>query len=189
MELLHQCSRPLEEAQRVSLSDFFSALDEFTERIPLDYLVQKMQLLDVGLDDVRDFVQFGEDIYRRNLMYEGSAYQALVLCWKNGQRSPIHDHRGLSCGVKVLSGIATEIVFQWNEGRFLVPSYTQKMLEGSVIGSEDSDIHQVSNLQQGKRDLITLHIYSPPLLRMGTYSLTEDTIKFIDDPVYEGAGI
>ena len=33
------------------------------------------------------------------------------LCWRNGQRSPIHNHRGSNCGVKVLRGVATETTF------------------------------------------------------------------------------
>ena len=44
---------------------------------------------------------------------------------------------------------------------------------GSVISSEDTDLHQVSNLQTGNADLVTLHVYSPPLAKMGTYSLTD----------------
>jgi hypothetical protein len=36
-------------------------------------------------------------------------------------------------------------------------------------------MHQVSNLQPGTADLVTLHLYSPPLLRMGTYSITDQT--------------
>jgi DMSO/TMAO reductase YedYZ molybdopterin-dependent catalytic subunit len=44
---------------------------------------------------------------------------------------------------------------------------------GSYVLSQDSDLHQISNLQAGDADLVTLHIYSPPLLRMGTYSLMD----------------
>ncbi len=35
-------------------------------------------------------------------------------------------------------------------------------------------MHQVSNLQDGDADLVTLHIYSPPLRLMGTYSLFDN---------------
>jgi cysteine dioxygenase len=41
-----------------------------------------------------------------------------------------------------------------------------------VLVSLDADMHQVSNLQPGDADLVTLHVYSPPLRQMGTYSLT-----------------
>jgi hypothetical protein len=36
-------------------------------------------------------------------------------------------------------------------------------------------MHQISNLQAGDADLVTLHVYSPPLMWMGTYSLTDRT--------------
>ena len=42
---------------------------------------------------------------------------------------------------------------------------------GSLLGSEDEDLHQISNLQAGDADLVTLHVYAPPLLAMGLYSL------------------
>src|SRR5205807_7632445 len=47
-------------------------------------------------------------------LYPLSLHDALpiwVLCWRNGQRSPIHDHRGSSCGVRVLRGTMTETQF------------------------------------------------------------------------------
>ncbi|MCH8252758.1 MAG: hypothetical protein IID36_09940, partial [Planctomycetes bacterium] len=47
---------------------------------------------------------------------------------------------------------------------------------GTINATQDSDIHQVSNCQAAGEDLITLHVYSPPLLRMDTYSLTDRTI-------------
>src|SRR5262249_41131889 len=43
----------------------------------------------------------------------------------------------------------------------------------SFILNEDGDMHQVSNLQAGNAELITLHVYAPPLLRMGTYSIMD----------------
>jgi hypothetical protein len=46
---------------------------------------------------------------------------------------------------------------------------------GSVVASQDSDLHQVSNLQPGTDDLVTLHVYAPALEFMGTYSLTDRT--------------
>ena len=54
------------------------------------------------------------------------------------------------------------------------------------------DIHQISNLQPGNADLVTLHLYSPPLLVMGQYSLTDPAVREFKDEVYtiiEGAWI
>ncbi|MGZ5426018.1 MAG: cysteine dioxygenase, partial [Thermoanaerobaculia bacterium] len=87
-------------------------LDAWRERIPFPELKRVLAELSITLDDVRPFVKFDADGYRRNLMHAGPAYQALVLCWRNGQRSPIHDHRGSNCGVRVLHGAALETVFE-----------------------------------------------------------------------------
>jgi hypothetical protein len=61
-----------------------------------------------------------------------------------------------------------------------------------VLTNQDQDIHQISNLQPDNVDLITLHIYSPPLLVMGQYSLLDPAVREFKDEVYvftEGAGI
>jgi hypothetical protein len=43
------------------------------------------------------------------------------------------------------------------------------MKPGYVCAAEDADIHQVANMQAAGTDLITLHIYSPPIRKMNTY--------------------
>src|SRR6185369_780302 len=78
----------------------FAELDEYTDRIPLDVLRAWLLKTEVTLDMVRRFLKFSAEHYVRNLMHSGSSYQALVICWHSGQRSPIHDHRGSSCAVK-----------------------------------------------------------------------------------------
>src|SRR6267142_1474242 len=86
-------------------------LDEYTSRIPLAVLEEWLARTNITLELVRPFLRFSSDHYVRNLMYAGPSYQALVLCWQSGQRSPIHDHSGSSCGVKVIRGVATETTF------------------------------------------------------------------------------
>ena len=34
---------------------------------------------------------------------------------------------------------------------------------GALCVTQDDDLHQISNLQAGSADLVTLHVYSPPL--------------------------
>ncbi len=175
-----------------TLSAFFEALDRYSGSIPLDELEPRLRALDISLDNVCEFAKFSSDCYRRNLIHEGPAYQALILCWANGQCSPIHDHRGSSCGVLIIHGTATETVFKRGANGMIIPTGTREIPQGSVCGSYDADIHEMSNLQPGGAKLVTLHIYSPPLLVMGTYSLTETTVGEFKDPVFEfsqGAGV
>jgi cysteine dioxygenase len=166
-----------------SLKAFFDALDDYHHRVPLDELTRRIEDLSIGFDDVAPFAHFGARTYQRNLMHEGPGYQALILCWRAGQRSPIHDHRGSSCGVRVLRGIATETFFDRTPDGYIYATASRQLAEGSVCGSQDDDIHQMSNLQCGGADLVTLHVYSPALIQMGMYSLTDRRIEQYLDPV------
>lgn len=160
----------------MNLQELLAKLDQYETRIPLDVLEDALARVEMSCDCVKDHLIFEQDYYQRNLLHNGPAYQALIICWRNGQRSLIHDHVGSSCGVKVLKGIATETVFAWSDNKMIYPTQTRMLPEGCVCAAEDMDIHQISNLQAGSNDLVTLHIYSPALVRMGVYSLTESRV-------------
>jgi cysteine dioxygenase len=154
-----------------TLNDLIRYLDALEAPPPLAVLTQKLAELEVDWPAVEPHVHYSARTYRRNLVKAGRHFNLLVLCWKNGQRSPIHDHQGSSCAVRVLKGTMTETLFEFAPNGLVVPISSHDVPVGGIVGSVDSDMHQVSNLQAGEADLITLHVYSPPLLVMGTYSL------------------
>jgi cysteine dioxygenase len=169
----------------LALGELLRRFDALPGRIPLGALESSLADLSVTLDDVRPHLVFGADTYRRNLVHAGPGYQALVLCWRNGQRSPIHDHAGSSCGVRVLAGEAVETVFERTRSGMVYAVRSHVHAPGNVCATQDADIHQVSNLADDGGDLVTLHVYSPPLLHMGTYSLFDPWARPYREPVHE----
>jgi cysteine dioxygenase len=157
------------------LTDLFHCLDKLTGPASLADLNAWLRRLDVDCTELTEFIRFSHRHYTRNLVRAGPFYHLLVLCWINGQRSPIHDHLGSSCGVRVLRGAATETFFEFAANGLIKATSSRELALGGVCASQDTDIHQLSNLQPGPLDLVTLHVYSPPLLSMGTYSLTDRT--------------
>ncbi|QYO64773.1 cysteine dioxygenase family protein [Leptolyngbya sp. 7M] len=101
---------------------------------------------------------------------EADLYELLALCWRSGHCTPIHDHRGVSCAFRVIHGTGTEIRFQMTPSGMVCPVQTNAMAPGYVCAAEDDDIHQVANMQAPGEDLVTLHIYSPPISKMHTYT-------------------
>jgi DMSO/TMAO reductase YedYZ molybdopterin-dependent catalytic subunit len=150
-------------------------LDALQGRPRLEDLEAHLADLDLDADDLAGFVRFADGHYARNLVRAGRWYHLLVLCWKNGQRSPIHDHAASACAVRVLRGTATVTTFELAPNGHVKATRSVDYPPGSVLANQDGDLHQVSNLQAGDADLVTLHVYSPPLLRMTTYSLTDST--------------
>jgi cysteine dioxygenase len=169
----------------------FHHLDGLSGRPDVERLTEELSTFDVELADLTDYLHFSPATYKRNLVRTGPHYHAWLLCWKNGQRSPIHDHTGSACVVRVLRGTLTETVFEPAPNGHVKAVFSRDVAEGCLLASEDTDIHQVSNLQAGDADLVTLHVYAPPLARMGTYTLYDLTRGYeVWEPVFsDAAGI
>jgi cysteine dioxygenase len=158
-----------------TLDDLCQYLEKLDSRARLADVLQQLEQLQLDSRDVANHIHFSSQGYARNLVRAGPWYSVLVLCWKNGQRSPIHDHAGSTCGVRVLRGTMTETLFQFAPNGHIKAVASCDYEAGSVVGGQDYHLHQISNLQAGNADLVTLHVYSPPLVKMGTYSLTDTT--------------
>ena len=159
----------------ISLSQLIGELNSFDEAIELSELQSRLRRLKNDLREFLPFTRFEEGSYQRNLVGKSEHFEALLLCFEAGQRTPIHDHAGSACGVKVIQGVGTETVFEQTEDGWLFATGSTELPACGVVGSEDMDIHQLSNLQPAGKRLMTLHIYSPPLGEVGNYSITDNS--------------
>lgn len=153
------------------LANFIAYLETIQERPDLDSLHKQLLALHLSREDIQIYANFNEKNYARNLIFESDTVQLLCLCWRSGQRSPIHDHEHSICGVRIIEGIATETKFERVPSGYIKALGSTDYSQESVMVSQDSDTHQISNLQEENKDLITLHLYSPPLNRMKTFSI------------------
>lgn len=158
-------------------------LRSFEQRISLGELTDRLQDDSISADLLADHIHFSDERYSRNLLAYGPQFYALVLCWKPGQASPIHDHKGASCGVRVIEGVATETSFAREHGRLVEKSVTT-MRAGEVCGSFDDDIHEIRN--NGEGNLVTLHIYSPYLDNINLYDRETGEVTVFSDPMVAG---
>ena len=93
----------------------------------------------------------------------------LVLCWRPGHRTPIHDHNGSHGGVCVFEGRLWETIFKYDDTRGLEYETAREHSAGSVTGSDIPDIHQLGNPDVSEQNLVTIHVYAPPLGVLHTY--------------------
>ena len=163
------------------LGNIFSHWDCRGGPIPLDELRGNLGRLSLDREDFPGYVIFSDRSYQRVIIRRGPSYEALILCWRSGQRSPIHDHSGSACVVYVIEGTATETIFEPSPCGRLVPTLSRTAPAGSISACHDSDIHQMANLEPAGCDLITLHVYSPPLAGMQLYSVGDTTLADHDD--------
>lgn len=154
------------------LQPLVNYLNGLTARASIERLQELLAASNATDEDVREFIRFEPGHYQRNLVAIGPWYEVLVICWRSGQRSPIHNHAQSTCGLKVLRGTCSETYFAHSPCGQVVALSTTEKHAGEVCASEDEDTHQVSNLQAPGADLVTLHIYSPPLRKMKKFSIT-----------------
>jgi len=145
------------------LIEMLTGWDSLGGPIPEDLILGGLERLSLDRDALRGCTHFNERTYQRNMIHHTANYEVLVLCWKSGQRSPIHDHCESACGVLVVEGVATETSFLADSTGKMIVSRSRRIPAGSIVVSRCSDIHRVANLENPGADLISLHVYSPRL--------------------------
>lgn len=140
--------------------------------------------------DYESYRLFSKRKYARNLIARSPYAELLMLCWRSGQRTPIHDHGGSIGVVMVTEGSLTETMYEHTpEGR-VRPYNTNRWSLGAITGADVPDIHCLMNMQTEGRDLVTLHCYAPPLSVLNTFSPSSPRVRRWREGYFAGgAGI
>ena len=157
------------------LLDHLDHLEASGESADLGTLARLLEQLGLGRTDLQDACLFADERYQRNMIRRTSGYELVCLCWRSGQRTPIHDHFGSACAFVVVEGIATETRFERTPSGLICPAWTRHHEPGYVCASAEADIHQVANSGPPGTELITLHCYTPPLREFNVYTLDTPT--------------
>ena len=152
-----------------SLSSLVEKLEGLAARPTLAQVDEWMARVEVSREELRPYVSFKEATYARHRVFLCDHAELLVLCWRPGQRTPIHDHAGSFGAVRVLEGFMWETLFEMDSGEGLRYKSAREWTPGRVTGADVPDIHQLGNPDVSGADLITLHLYAPPLTSLNIY--------------------
>jgi cysteine dioxygenase len=165
-------------------------LEALREVPSLDDLNRWLGEVEVGMDDLRPYVGFKAGTYARHRVFRNDFAELLVLCWRPGQRTPIHDHNGSHGAVRVCEGVMWETMFALNESQELYYQSAREWASGGVTGAAVPDIHQLGNPEVSGQNLITMHLYAPPLGVLNTYKVGSSEVgHYTPDQFMDGAGI
>ena len=143
--------------------------------LKLSSLESILKELSISEDEALSIARFDPERYFRLRVLKTEALEVLLLGWLPGQSSPLHNHRGSNCGVRVLSGRGFEISFEHSACGLLAPTEIQYFGVGEVAVSAPVDVHQVGNAEQ--QPLVTLHVYTPPLSNFDQYSESDTVLS------------
>jgi len=128
--------------------------------------------------DWQKYCFFSDLHYTRNLVSTNGKFEMIIVCWKAGQMSRIHNHAGSNCWLGVLQGAAVERLYtKVQDGQIICeqrfPSQPgccpDLRLEKTTViqPGEVGYIHDRMGLHSiaapPSADSVSLHIYSPPI--------------------------
>jgi len=92
---------------------------------------------------------------------------AWLICWMDDHDTGFHDHDLSAGAVAVVRGSVCEERLALNG-----PPLARSFSAGGAFGFSAADIHRVRH--SGVEPAVTIHVYSPPLVRMGAYYIDGD---------------
>ena len=132
-------------------------------------------------DLVGNRIAFARDTYARNLVCRTPFFELLVLCWRPGHESTIHDHAGALNAIRVYSGELTSRTFRRTRGPSssagpVVQDAEERIRANArMVGLDRDGIHQLANASE--EDLVTVHVYAPALTELNVYSTTSAIVE------------
>ena len=118
-------------------------------------------------DRWRHLVRHASDARVYEQIWDDENVNAWVICWSEDQDTGFHDHDDSSAAIAVISG-------QVREDRLRLGRSPRSRVigPGSIFTVPAVAIHRV--LHAGTAPAVTLHAYSPPLVRTGAYRVGPD---------------
>jgi len=110
-------------------------------------------------------VRFSAERYMRHPVLLAPDWEVMLIAWETGQKTPIHDHRGVMGSMLVFSGSLVEEVFDAPENKPALVERADRG-EGETCLTSPTLLHRLFP-RRGRS--VSLHIYRPPLREMGIW--------------------
>src|SRR6476646_2168920 len=145
------------------------------ELIPAASCLSAVELEQIAIA-IRDRPELWEpllviDAHRRRyrLLFEDERTDIWVLCWMPGQSTGFHDHDMSDVGIAIAQGMIVERQLQLPAGATSLELRTGDTRQGPA-----GYIHSVAHGEG--TPAVSIHCYSPPLMRVGQYRVDPDGI-------------
>ena len=151
---------------QISLEEFMIEMGrEPVSSLTHERLMDLTHRLTISDELIESRTCFAANTYARNLVCRTPSFELLVLCWRPGHESTIHDHAGSLNAIRVYRGELASRVFVPAAGTGPVELLAEERVR---TGVNRGGIHQIANTTD--EDLVTVHVYAPPLLELTVYS-------------------
>jgi cysteine dioxygenase len=135
--------------------------------------------LNITLGDLADLPEPSEEKpYNRKLLFKNNEVELLVMNWSQLECSP-HDHGHSHGWIQVLSGTSLNSVYEIRENGLPTELFHQYHQQGNYFFAPRMAIHKMK--ASNNTEMVTLHLYSPPITGMTVYDLEKCAACVVSD--------
>lgn len=144
-----------------------------------DALKEALEVLDIQYDELKDELGYSEEKpYYRKLLFKNDKLELLVMNWSELECAP-HDHGNSYGWIQVMSGTAKNTVYKVKDHLLPEEIFIQLHENGKLFFAPKKAVHKMAVSDQA--NLVTLHLYSPPITGMKVYDLTKCAACIVSD--------
>lgn len=155
-----------------SLNELVTVLSE-EERTTYNDILSSIKL---PCNAFEKYCSWSNESYTRNCIFDTDKFELILLCWEKGQMTPIHDHGGEECWVKIIEGEFEEKIYQANKDGELTIVQSSTSKTGDITYMIDfMGFHSLENLSNKKS--MSLHLYAKPIRSCKVFN--DDSGEFV----------
>lgn len=157
--------------RRPSLCQLVETISSLASKPTFNDLQYWLAEVEINRAEIEPYLKFRPGTYVRTRVIRNEFVEMLVLCWRPGHYTSIHDHNGSYSSIRVVEGRMHETLYDFDRALGLCETSQRRWEPGHVTTADIPDIHRIGNACDSSQDLITLHCYAPPFDVINTYQL------------------
>jgi predicted metal-dependent enzyme (double-stranded beta helix superfamily) len=157
------------------LKTFIEHLETLPDKTSPDKLEKCVLDMDAKKLQIEEYISFSDRAYKRNIINVSTKCEVTVVCFMEGQATPIHDHGG-STGITIIqNGTMTEELFNKQSTGMIAPKLKRTFQKNELSRVNLTTVHRVSNAHT--EGFVSINIYFPPLTLMNIYNLKDTNLE------------
>lgn len=171
-------------SKKISLGELLQLAASMPEtELELNTFRDAVSRLELSEALIEEHIGFCDETYSRNLVMLTPVFEMLVMCWRPGQLSTVHDHLDSFALSKVLRGTLFNRNYRRLDDGSVDGRAELEVVNDELIGPGDwsaldrGGIHQMGNAPEADEDLVTLHFYARPLREIHVFQPDEGLVE------------
>ncbi|WP_425391130.1 cysteine dioxygenase [Ekhidna sp.] len=133
-----------------------------------NHVLDVMSNVKIPRTEFEKYYSWDDEKYARNVLARNENFEVLLICWEEGQSSPIHDFNAQEAWIHPIQGMLREERFKIN-----VDDDRLEKVSNVLLGTDEFSymnqvgIHRYSNANKART--VSLNIYSKPVSEWHVY--------------------